>query len=288
MANTPSHRKTPPRDVVVMSRETVTPTLRAGLRASGLHIPPALARLDWGPALIREPAPVADAAAAPPPAQRPMPRANARPAAPPEQQPAARADQPSHELLGGDSDYLPSEELMDAGSDDGGFVSGEDDFTPANAGYAEDDAGNAPAAYPGAGYDGGDPYAPPASAPASYELEPEPETRQIDVAQANAIAAAMGESTTQASHRAERLDLSEWGFLMRVVMIAGPDDPEPRRALDQLVPTIGEWLRNEVSQPARLEYDRRFRHEIQKQLSRFLTEHLVRFPVIKAELQYIE
>jgi hypothetical protein len=131
---------------------------------------------------------------------------------------------------------------------------------------------------------------PPAPA---YDAKYEPATMQIDVQRAAAIADGMmapgvGESTTQASHRSERLDLSDWGYLLRVVMIADPKDSQPRTALDGLRYEVGSWLQRAIDQPARLEYDRRFRKDVEQQLAKFLTEHIGRFPVIKVDIQYIQ
>jgi len=122
----------------------------------------------------------------------------------------------------------------------------------------------------------------------------EASTMQIDYDQANALARGSrgpltaGDNTAQAAHRTERLDLSDWGFLLRVVLIADEQNHDPVGTLDRLRPTIGTWLHNEIPQPSRLEYDRRFRRDVEKGLARFLSETIGRFPIINVDIQFIE
>lgn len=115
-------------------------------------------------------------------------------------------------------------------------------------------------------------------------------TAQIDYHAAAALAQRMepgvGDSTTQAAHATERMDLSEWGYLLRIVLISDGTS-KPNVMLEGLRPTVGEWLRAEIEQPARLEYDRRFRRDVEKMLAKFLTDSIGRFPVVKVDIQFI-
>ena len=120
--------------------------------------------------------------------------------------------------------------------------------------------------------------------PAPHESNPGyyPEQEEYDAYQDD-----VGDSTTQATHEVERLDLSDWGYLVRVVYIAS-NTIDPNQAFESLKPTIGSWLHSEIQEPNKLEYDRRFRQEIEKALARFLTESIGRIPVIKTDIQFIE
>lgn len=274
-----------PAEIVVMSRETDTPTLRAALRHDGMYIPPAFARADWGPAAIREAVRVRDEHDAGSP-QGAAPTVGAGPVSSP---------QPPASTPGGfpQASTQPPSGHDEFSTDDRGY---DPDLPPTGAYPIGDEPGAAQ-------YDALDENrTPPGPADAfpGYEdggrgdQDFDPPTAQINVAQAQKLAdqisaqQSAGDSTTQASHRTERLDLSDWGYLLRVNMIADPGTPEPRQALEQMAPAIGDWLRHQIQQPARLEYDRRFRVDIEKMLAKFLTERQPRFPVIKAELQYID
>lgn len=267
-----------PDKVVVLPEETSTPELRSTLRERGFFVPPSLARESDGDVMKRE------ANAPQPPAQQ------------------------QREGFAFQGDHNAPPEAYDAPTNDfGAGGSGPEAGTPTGA----------------MGSVGGEGSAPPPPQPSQNQSQQnmEPATMQIDYRQAAAMAddlnkggqggggggqgagqgappppepissanmSAVGESTTQASHRIERLDLSDWGYLLRIVMIAEEKDPEPTNALNNLRPTIGQWLQNEISQPGRLEYDRRFRRDIEKQLAKFLTQQISRFPVIKADIQFIE
>jgi len=266
----PKSRK---RNVVVQQGETPMPALRAALRRNGMFIPPALARMGWGPPAVHErSAEEADASPAGDATGRGGPAVD-------EMSPgydATARKSPSGSGFGQQPSASPGGGFGQEGS--GASASGEGQKAPAGGAQSQ----GPPSPPPSQGGNGGQ------QGDLANELADEPETRQIDVAQANAIAEQLGESTTQAAHRVERLDLSEYGFLLRVVMIAEQSDPEPRQALERLGPTVGEWLRSEIGQPSRLEYDRRFRRDIEKQLSRYLTEQISEYPVIKADVQHIE
>lgn len=269
-----------PGQIVVQPDETNTPPLRAALRERGFFIPPSLCREADDGGLRRE-------APAPPD---------------PDAAPQARG-------FSFQGDFSAPPEAYDAPTNNFGNGGGADEVPTGAYGPV-----GGPQQPPPPSNTGGPP--PPQNAGGGDGKPLEPATMQIDYRQAASMADdlvnkkaqggappppdppqpdvssagmnAVGESTTQASHRVERLDLSDWGYLLRIVMIADENDPEPTNALNNLRPAIGQWLKNEIGQPGRLEYDRRFRRDVEKQLAKFLTQQVARFPVIKADIQYIE
>jgi len=302
-----SQRDRKPSEIVVMSRETPVPTLRAHLRQQGMRIPPALARQDWGPALIRagfdEEIPAASSNSYLPPAPRqPHPVSSAPRAlrAEPQHSEPDYFDSDYSEPNYSDSDYNEPQPVFGDSPQTNPYsepIPAESWEQPTGAFSPIQRRSAAPPMEDDPTPGGPSPAIPAPKSPPS--MEQQPATMQLNYQHAAALAdqfsavapnpgMGVGESTTQASHRIERLDLSDWGYLLRIVMIAEQNDPGPRTSLESLSPTIGQWLQDNIDQPARLEYDRRFRRDLEKRLAKFMTQTLGRFPVIKADVQFIE